>query len=209
MSPATVLPDLSASFTWASGTGRRATTTSSFTGRYPRAPRWRARSTCRQPTCWNGRSETLSRAAPCRDLDAGRTGRSLGARAHAGRREVRLDELVNAWAALLRVVLGGGVCLRAVRDGTGKVTRRPDHSPEAPSLLGRGAAQVVDILADPRRGPRLRSVERAAAARSPRQSRPERARGFVTTGASAAHPRWWSACGPARSTARRWVTSPA
>jgi penicillin-binding protein 1C len=150
--PATVLPDLPHAYTWKSGTWVPRNYDDRFHG--PLRARTALACSVNVPAAL-----LLAEIGPDTLLatlrDAGLTTLArapeyygLGLTMGAG--EVRLDELANAFAALLR---GGewraAASWRAVTDGAGRVLARPAPQASRQVISRESAAQVVDILADP------------------------------------------------------------
>ena len=150
--PATVLPDLPRAFTWAGGTWvprnyderdhgpLRARHALACSVNVPAAVVLQAVSPAALLTTLRGAGiTTLNGTAEMYGL-----GLTLGAG------EVRLDELVAAYAAILN---GGEWCMpaawRAVLGRDGEPLRRPGAVPRRRVCSAEAAAQVVDVLADP------------------------------------------------------------
>jgi penicillin-binding protein 1C len=150
--PATVIPDLPRSFTWEEGTW----TPRNYDGLYRGPVRAREALACSLnvpaatllnavgpgallTTLQNGGITTLAR-------EASRYG--LGLTLGAG--EVRLDEMVLAYAALVRGgEWRGATSWRAIQDARGAVVARPRSVPVSRVCSEEAAIQVVDILSDP------------------------------------------------------------
>jgi penicillin-binding protein 1C len=152
LSPAAVLPDLPRSFPWADGTWTPRNYDGLFHG--PLLARSALACSVNVPAAFVlgaiGPDTLLDelRAAGVTTLRGDASIYGLGLTLGAG--EVRLDELVGAYGALLR----GGVwrpahAWRAVIDARGEVRRRPHRQLERRVCTVEAAAQVTDILADP------------------------------------------------------------
>ncbi len=152
MSPATVLPDLPRSFPWATGTW----SPRNYDDRYHGPIRARQALACsvNVPAAVVlgavGPESLLAtlRTAGITTLGGDAAGYGLGLTLGAG--EVRLDELTNAYAALVRE----GAWMparswRAVLDGDERVRRRPESGEPVRIVSPQAAAQVVDVLSDP------------------------------------------------------------
>lgn len=152
VTPATVLPDLPHAFTWNGGTW----VPRNYDGRFHGPLRARAALACsvNVPAAF-----LLAEIGPATLLDtlrqAGvttlpRSAESYGLGLTMGAGEVRLDELANAFAALLR---GGqwrpAASWRAVTDDAGAVRARPERPGSRRVVSAESAAQVIDVLADP------------------------------------------------------------
>jgi penicillin-binding protein 1C len=151
LTPATVIPDVPRSFPWATGTW----TPRNYDDRFHGPLRARAALACsvNVPAALvlndigPGSLLDALREAGLTTLLGGSEDYGLGLTLGAG--EVRLDELTNAYAALVR---GGewrsAVSWRAVLDEAGRVARRPSVPAPRRICSPRAAAQVVDILSD-------------------------------------------------------------
>ncbi|MEW6335817.1 MAG: penicillin-binding protein 1C [Acidobacteriota bacterium] len=152
LSPASVLADTPASFTWAGGTW----TPRNYDGRYhgPLTARSALACSVNVPA-----ARALREVGPQALLDLlaragvstlGASARRWGLGLTLGAGEVRLAELTGAYGALLR---GGEfsppASWRAVTDARGAVVRRPSRPAPVRVCSAEAAAQVVDILADP------------------------------------------------------------
>ena len=151
-SPATVLPDIPFAFTWSNGTW----TPRNYDERYHGPLRARAALACsvNVPAAF-----LLDRISPAALLDTLRRAGidtlvhradyyGLGLTLGGG--EVRLDELTQAYAALLAGgEWHGATSVRAVLDSAGRMLARPAPPPPRRVCSAEAAAQVVDILADP------------------------------------------------------------
>jgi penicillin-binding protein 1C len=152
LSPASVLPDLPRSFTWAGGTWTPRNYDDRFHG--PLTARSALARSVNVPAALVLQRTTPEallgtlRQAGLTTLPRDASYYGLGLTLGAG--EVRLDELTVAFAALLR---GGewraSSAWRSVRDRDGAVLRRPLPTPLRRVCSVAAAAQVVDILADP------------------------------------------------------------
>jgi penicillin-binding protein 1C len=151
-SPATVLPDIPFAFAWSNGTW----TPRNYDDRYHGPLRARAALACsvNVPAAF-----LLDRISPSALLDTLRRA-GIGTLAHRadyyglgltlGGGEVRLDELTQAFAALLAGgEWHGATSWRAAFDAGGRVLARPAAAPARRVCSAEAAAQVVDILADP------------------------------------------------------------
>lgn len=152
VTPATLLPDLPRSFAGEAGTWIPRNYDEEFHG--PVRAREALACSMNVPA-----AVLLDRVGPSRVLDflrrAGVTTLDrdpswYGLGLTLGGGEVRLDELTNAFAALLR----GGVwrsaaAWRRAENGAGDVVVRPDRPPPRRVCAAEAAAEVVDILADP------------------------------------------------------------
>jgi penicillin-binding protein 1C len=151
-SPATVIPDVPASFTWSGGTWTPRNYDERFHG--PLTARSALACSVNVPAAFLLHSigpQTLLaelRRAGITTLAGPADRWGLGLTLGAG--EVRLDELATAYAALLR---GGewrpAHTVRAVLDARGRVLRRAAPPTPVRVCSREAAAQVVDILADP------------------------------------------------------------
>jgi penicillin-binding protein 1C len=152
LSPASVLADTPASFTWAGGTW----TPRNYDGRFHGPLTARAALACSVNV---PAARALRQVGPQELLDLlrragistlGESARRWGLGLALGAGEVRLSELAGAYGALLR---GGEfsapVSWRAVTDARGNVVRRPSRPAPVRACSAEAAAQVVDILADP------------------------------------------------------------
>jgi len=152
MTPATVVPDLPAAFSWGGGTW----IPRNYDGRFRGPQRAREALGCslNVPAVHLLRRVgpaallALLQRAGISTLDRGAEHYGLGLTLGAG--EVRLDELAVAFGALLR---GGrwrdAVSWRLVEGWDGKVLGHPSRVPERQVCSSTAAAQVVDILSDP------------------------------------------------------------
>jgi len=152
LSPAELLADVPQSFTWSNGTW----TPRNYDGRFHGPLRARVALACSVnvpaalvlnrigPATLLATLERAGITTLARDPSYYGLGLTLGGG------EVRLDELVAAYAALLRGgVWRGATALRAVREATGAGGRRPGFPEPRSICTPEAAAQVVDILADP------------------------------------------------------------
>lgn len=152
MTPATILPDLPAAFTWAGGTWIPRNYDGRFRG--PRRARDALGASLNVPAAYALRQAgpeallTLLQQAGISTLNRGADHYGLGLTLGAG--EVRLDELAGAFAALLR---GGEwrdtVAWRAALGRDGRTVQRPVRQDSRRICSPEAAGQLVDILADP------------------------------------------------------------
>jgi len=151
LSPATVLPDVARSFVWSTGTW----TPRNYDDRYHGPLRARVALACsvNVPAAFAlaevGPAALLATLRAAGVTTLARSPEHYGLGLTLGGGEVRLDELVTAYAALLR----GGVwrpatAIRAARDAAGALLPAPAPA-ERRVCSAEAAAQVVDILADP------------------------------------------------------------
>jgi penicillin-binding protein 1C len=151
-SPATVLPDIPFAFAWSNGTWTPRNYDERFHG--PLRARTALACSVNVPAAF-----LLDQIGPTALLATLRRAgiETLGHRADyyglgltLGGGEVRLDELTQAFAALLSGgEWRGATSVRAVLDGAGRVIARPSPPPPRRVCSPEAAAQVVDILADP------------------------------------------------------------
>ncbi|MGV8041192.1 MAG: penicillin-binding protein 1C [Thermoanaerobaculaceae bacterium] len=152
LSPASVLADIPASFTWAAGTWTPRNYDQRFHG--PLTARQALACSVNVPA-----ARALQHVGPQALLDLlrragvstlGESAERWGLGLTLGAGEVRLSELAAAFGALLR---GGElvrpVAWRAVTDAEGRLLRRPERPTPARVCSPEAAAQVVDVLADP------------------------------------------------------------
>lgn len=152
LSPASVLADIPASFTWAAGTWTPRNYDQRFHG--PLTARSALACSVNVPS-----ARALQHVGPQALCDLlrragvstlGESAERWGLGLTLGAGEVRLAELAVAFGALLR---GGELvrpaAWRAVTDANGQVLRRPERAAPVRVCSAEAAAQVVDVLADP------------------------------------------------------------